>query len=108
MDQLNRALVKFLYSNYSDFNSTDLSYFAKELFKDEIKKDRVKLYKFGKVDIKPFIEELKRPTSSIPREESLPTISKEELEAKKEEVIYDFGFTIKATHKKPILNHKFC
>ena len=92
LDQLNRALVKFLYSNYSDFNSTDLSYFAKELFKDEIKKDRVKLYKFGKVDIKPFIEELKRPTSSIPREESLPTINTDDLDAKKEEVIYDFGF----------------
>ena len=39
LDQMNRALIKFLYSKYPDFNATDLSYFAKELFKEEIAKE---------------------------------------------------------------------
>ena len=38
MDQFNRALVKFLYTHYPDFNATDLNYFARELFKEDIKK----------------------------------------------------------------------
>ena len=56
---MNRALIKFLYSNYPDFNSTDLSYFAKELFKEVISKDREKLFGFGKIDIAPYIEDFK-------------------------------------------------
>lgn len=60
MDQFNRALIKFLYANYPDFNASDLSYFAKELFKDEIKKDRAKLFEFGKINITPFISEWKK------------------------------------------------
>lgn len=58
LDKMNRALMKFLYTYYSEFNATDLGYFAKELFKDEIKKDRAKLYEYGKIDIAPFIDEL--------------------------------------------------
>lgn len=64
MDQLNRALIKFLYANYPDFNSSDLSYFAKELFKDEIKKDREKLFEFGKIDIKPYLADWKQESES--------------------------------------------
>lgn len=60
LDQMNRALMKFLYAKYPDFNSTDLSYFAQELFKEEITKDREKMFEFGKIDIKPFIEDLKK------------------------------------------------
>lgn len=60
LDQLNRALMKFLYSNYPDFNATDLSYFAKELFKEEIEKDREKLFEFGKIDLKPYLKDLKK------------------------------------------------
>ncbi|MBI2521939.1 MAG: serine/threonine protein kinase [Bdellovibrio sp.] len=63
MDQMNRALMKFLYSHYPDFNATDLSYFAKELFKEEIKKDREKLFEFGKIDLKPFLDDLRREQS---------------------------------------------
>lgn len=59
MDQFNRALVKFLYSNYPDFNATDLNYFAKELFKDDIKEDKEKLYKYGKIDITAYLQDLK-------------------------------------------------
>ncbi|MBF0297193.1 MAG: serine/threonine protein kinase [Oligoflexia bacterium] len=60
MDQFNRALVKFLYSTYPDFNATDLGYFSKELFRDDIKKDQEKLVEFGKIDVTPFLQELKR------------------------------------------------
>jgi serine/threonine protein kinase len=60
LDQLNRALVKFLYSHYSDFNATDLAYFANELFKDEIQSDRKKMYEYGKIDISAFIADLKK------------------------------------------------
>lgn len=54
MDQFNRALVKFLYSNYSDFNPTDLAYFARELFKTEIKEDREKLFRYGKLNAEDY------------------------------------------------------
>lgn len=58
MDKLNRALVRFLYSNYPEFNATDLGYFAKQLFAQEIKSDREKFVEFGKIDIKPFLNEI--------------------------------------------------
>jgi len=60
MDKLNRALVRFLYSNYPEFNNTDLSYFANELFKEEIAADKKKFVEFGKIDLKPYIEDLNR------------------------------------------------
>lgn len=58
LDLMNRALVKFLYTNFPDFNATDLAHFAQELFKEDIQKDREQLFEFGKVDLKPFIEEM--------------------------------------------------
>ncbi len=83
MDQLNRALVKFLYANYPDFNSTDLSYFAKELFKEEIQKDKLQLAEYGKIDIRPYLAELKKGESGAkagqPKEE-IVSRAKEELE----------------------------
>ena len=63
LDKLNRSLVRFLYSNYPDFNATDLSYFAKQLFKEEIVADRKKFVDFGKIDIKPYLEDLKSEES---------------------------------------------
>jgi serine/threonine-protein kinase len=60
LDKMNRALMKFLYSHYPDFNATDLAYFAKELFKEEIQKDREKMFAFGKIELAPYIDELKR------------------------------------------------
>ncbi len=59
LDQMNRALMKILYARFPDFNSTDLSFFSKELFRDEIKKDREKLFEFGKINIKPYLDDLK-------------------------------------------------
>ncbi|MEI8345962.1 MAG: serine/threonine-protein kinase [Pseudomonadota bacterium] len=60
LDQFNRALIKFLYSTYPEFNATDLSYFAKELFKEEIKKEKEKFFEFGKVDLRPFLDDIQR------------------------------------------------
>lgn len=102
LDKLNRALIKFLYATYPDFNATDLSYFAKELFKEEIKRDREKLFEFGKVDLNPYLEELKREQagqskakSATPGAEGEPASSSSEEEEelqKKVENTFDFGF----------------
>ena len=59
MDKFNRALIKFLYSTYPDFNNTDLSYFAHQLFKKEIDEDKKKFVDFGKIDISPYLEEIR-------------------------------------------------
>lgn len=42
-DEMQRALHKFLYQFYADFNPTDLAQYAKDLFKNEIVEDRKKL-----------------------------------------------------------------
>jgi serine/threonine-protein kinase len=60
MDKMNRALVRFLYSNYPEFNPTDLGYFAKQLFKDEITADKKKFVEFGKINMTPYLDDLKR------------------------------------------------
>ena len=70
MDMFNRSLIKFLYSKYPDFNATDLSYFAKELFKEDIQKDREKLFDFGKIELGPYIDDMKAEANGELREES--------------------------------------
>jgi len=60
LDEMSKHLNKFLYTNFPDFNSSDLRYFTQDLFSDYIKKDREKLFEFGKIDIRPYIEDLKR------------------------------------------------
>lgn len=92
LDQLNRALMKFLYTFYPDFNATDLSYFAKELFKDEIKKDREKLFEFGKIDLKPFLEDLKREQSGGGSSNQESTAKEETPKVREREQVLDFGF----------------
>lgn len=59
LDQMNRALVKFLYSQYPDFNATDLKTFAEDLFKKEIEGDREKFVEYGGIDVQKYIEEMK-------------------------------------------------
>ena len=63
LDQLNRALVRFLYSTYPDFNASDLKTFADDLFKAEISKDQEKFVDYGKIDIQPYIEDMKQEES---------------------------------------------
>ncbi|PIK16483.1 serine/threonine-protein kinase [Halobacteriovorax sp. JY17] len=96
LDQLNRALIKFLYSNYPDFNSSDLGFFAKELFKEEIKKDREKLFEFGKIDLKPYLEDLKREqiggTGGASSSERESVESDASPADRGKEQVLDFGF----------------
>jgi serine/threonine protein kinase len=111
MDQLNRALIKFLYANYPDFNSSDLSYFAKELFKEEIKKDRETLFEFGKIDIKSYLADWKT-------EQEGGTIRQDQKEAeakgkdptktntRKQENVLDFGFDEETATKTSLKKRK--
>lgn len=59
LDQMNRALVKFLYSHYPEFNASDLKTFADDLFKGEIQNDREKFVEYGSIDVHAYIEEMK-------------------------------------------------
>ena len=59
LDQMNRALVRFLYSQYPDFNASDLNTFAEDLFKKEIESDKIKFVEYGKIDTQKYIEEMK-------------------------------------------------
>lgn len=63
MEKMNRALIKFLYSNYPEFNASDLGYFAKQLFQEEISADKKKFVEYGKIDLKPYIEDMNRNES---------------------------------------------
>lgn len=60
MNAFSRGLLRFLYTHYPDFNPLDLADFSRDIFSEEIKKDREKLLDFGKMDIQPFISEVKR------------------------------------------------
>ncbi len=96
LDQMNRALIKFLYSTYPEFNATDLSYFAHELFSDEIQKDKNKMLEFGKVNIKPYLEDLDSETQSIKSGEKNDTenefVAESPAVSKSETNVFDFGF----------------
>jgi len=112
LDKMNRALMKLLYAKYPDFNSTDVAYFAQELFKDDILKDREKLFEFGKIDIRPYIEDLKKEQEGGGA--ASPAVSSEsEIQAPKKAQVLDFGFEdeIKEERKtrsrsKPVITKK--
>jgi serine/threonine protein kinase len=98
LDQMNRALMKFLYAKYPDFNGTDLSYFAQELFREDIKKDREKLFEFGKIDIRPYLDALRKELEGGTNEANKVSRDNEERRvdttpAPKREQVLDFGFT---------------
>lgn len=58
MNAMCKALLKFLYTHYPDFNPLDISDFTRDIFSEEIKRDREKLREYGRMDIGPFINEL--------------------------------------------------
>lgn len=107
LEQLNRALIKFLYANYPDFNSNDLSYFAKELFQEEIKKDREKFFEYGKIDIRPYLDDMKKelengsnkPAESDQDKTVAETSSNILKPEKGSEKVLDFGFSEEDTKK---------
>ena len=81
LDQMNRALVRFLYSNYPDFNASDLSTFAEDLFKNEIQSDSEKFVEYGKLDTTAYIEDMKRDESrpdKSPKKEAAVKVQGEE------------------------------
>lgn len=90
LNEMNKELTRFLYSYKPDFNATDLAYFAKELFKEEIKEDREKLFEYGKIDLKPFLEDLKREQSGGGVAPASNDVG--EQTAKQENRVLDFGF----------------
>ena len=107
LDQMNRALMKFLYAKYPDFNSTDLSYFSQELFREEIKKDREKMFEYGKIDIRPYLNDLKKELErgSAPRDNSRgKSDSGDDTPALKKEAILDFGFEETGLAKKKTIS----
>ncbi|WP_408097469.1 serine/threonine protein kinase [Peredibacter sp. HCB2-198] len=90
LDQMNRALVRFLYSTYPDFNASDLKTFADDLFKAEIGKDREKFVEYGKIDIQQYITDMKEEesrTGKISKKEGvIRPAAKEPQEAPREKI----------------------
>jgi len=58
MNAFSRALLRFLYTHYPDFNPLDLADFTRDIFSEEIKRDREKLLEFGKMDLQQYISDL--------------------------------------------------
>jgi len=98
--------MKFLYAKYPDFNSTDLSYFAQELFREEIKKDREKMFEFGKIDIKPFLEDMKKEVERGTSPADAPAATSSDSPAIKKEAVLDFGFDTGETKKRNTITVK--
>ena len=93
LDMLNRALVKFLYTTYPNFNPSDLGKFAGQLFKDDIEKDYKLMLEFGKIDIKPFLDEMNQSDFSSESDNNADeSIIKDE--------VFDFGFSDPNKKKK--------
>jgi serine/threonine-protein kinase len=65
-EEFQRALHKFLYAHSPEFNPSDLAYYAKDLFKNEIVEDRKKIQKLN--------DEVERLMSSMIEAESPLTI----------------------------------
>lgn len=91
MDKFNRALVKFLYAQYPDFNPSDLNYFAKELFKDEIKRDKERFVEYGKIDVQPYIDDLNKNEAGKPAQPFPMPGGAEEAGGRVERIELDLG-----------------
>jgi serine/threonine protein kinase len=91
LDKMNRALVKFLYSKYPDFNPSDLSYFAQQLFKDEIKSDKAKFVEYGKIDVQPYIDDMSRTEKNPAPAAPQPFTGKTDEPTRQERIELDLG-----------------
>jgi serine/threonine protein kinase len=103
MDKFNRALVKFLYSHYPDFNPSDLGYFAKQLFKEEIERDHEKFVEYGKIDIKPFINDLENASQG--EKESKDATGGKSIKEVTNKIVLDFGQDSMDTKHIRLSNH---
>lgn len=106
MDKFNRDVVRFLYSKYPEFNPTDLSYFAHELFKEDIAKDRKKLVRYGQIDISPYLKDLedsgegnKAPVSAV-KEPSFLRKKTVEIEFEKSEPLSEDSSLLLDLHSR--------
>lgn len=91
LDKMNRALVKFLYSKYPDFNPSDLSYFAQQLFKDEIKSDKAKFVEYGKINVQPYIDDMSRTEKNPAPAAPQPFTGKTDEPSRQERIELDLG-----------------
>jgi serine/threonine protein kinase len=89
LDLFNRALIKFLYSYYPDFNASDLSTFAKKLFQDDIKDDQNKMIRYGQIDVAPYLEDMQKDSSGIRNQSGSIAIKIAEERIKKTEVVFE-------------------
>lgn len=100
LDKMNRALIKFLYTQYPDFNPSDLGKFATSLFKEHIAQDRERLQEFGKIDIRSFLNEVKNETSYIISGTDSNPVS--DAKGNRDSQELDFGFSSKKSDKAVI------
>jgi serine/threonine-protein kinase len=78
-EELQRALHKFLYTYSPDFNPSDLAYYAKDLFKNEIIEDRKKIQRlYNKVETLLSSEVLEIPAAHPASSPSGPSKNEEE------------------------------
>ncbi len=92
MDKFNRALVKFLYQNYPDFNPTDLNSFAEQLFAEEITSDKKKFVNYGKIDITPYLAEIKDDAANGESRSGSNAVA-DSKSLTKSKIVLDFGDT---------------
>jgi len=102
-DFMDRALTRFLFKNFPEFNPSDLNYFSNQLFSEDIIENRKKLFEFGKIDISPYLKEMKEgkpslPKTEGPKKEASNGTEEDSPKIKKEQVL-DFGFTDEKTKR---------
>jgi eukaryotic-like serine/threonine-protein kinase len=102
-DFMDRALTRFLFKNFPEFNPSDLNYFSNQLFSEDITENRKKLFEFGKIDIAPYLKELKEGKPALPKTEDqkkeVSIGNEEDLPKIKKEQVLDFGFTDEKTKR---------
>ncbi len=97
-DFMDRSLTKFLFKNFPEFNPSDLGYFSNQLFSEDILENQKALFEFGKIDISPFLKELKQSKAPSPGKK-VEEQEKEELPKEKKERVLDFGFKEEKTKR---------
>jgi serine/threonine-protein kinase len=97
-EEFQRALHKFLYSHSPEFNPSDLAYYVKDLFKNEIVEDRKKIQRLN--------DEVERLMSSVVVADAPLVIEPNSLGGPKttKPKAQEDGSTVIATKAKPGLN----
>lgn len=86
MQDFGDTLKVFLYKKYPQFSSKQTVHLINSVFKDEIRKDRERLFRFGKIDVRKYFEMIRSGTNKS-------TISNSaQKKQRSAEVVLDFGF----------------